>query len=343
MRFSLSVIASLACLNCSAWGFSAVLPQQQYMSSTVALNAGSNANEINPMKKGSSVALVTPMTPTGDIDIPGLQTLLQYHLDNETDNLCILGTTGEASVLTMDEREKVLKTAVEMVKGKIPILVGTGTINPLSVKAMTQQAIDLGCDANLVVSPYYVKPPQRGLVNHFLSMADMGLPVVIYNIPGRAGIDVLDENIALCAEHENVIGVKDATGDLSRVTSLRKLAGDDLLLYSGDDGSSLEFVQLGGDGCISVTANCAPKEMHDIMMKGIQGDMEDAEAINDKLKQLHQDLFIEGNPIPAKWAMKRMGFIDSAYCRPPMVELDPKYEGQVEQALRAAGLLPESR
>jgi 4-hydroxy-tetrahydrodipicolinate synthase len=279
------------------------------------------------------------MTPTGDIDYGLLRKLLQFHVQEGTDNLCILGTTGEASVMSMAEREKVLKVAVEEVKGKMPILAGTGTINPAHVKEMTQQAIDLGCDANLVVCPYYVKPPQRGLIQHFITMADMGLPVVIYNIPGRTAVDMKNENIAICAEHENVIGVKDATGDLSRIQSLRDLVGKDFLMYSGDDSTSMEFVNLGGDGCISVTANVAPKAIHDVMMAALEGRTEDADRINKPLEPLHKKLFVESNPIPAKWAVKKLGLIDSAFCRPPLAEMDPAFESDVTDALRAAGLL----
>jgi 4-hydroxy-tetrahydrodipicolinate synthase len=269
-----------------------------------------------PMKKGSTCALVTPFLPNGEIDVASLQNLLRFHLDSGTDNLCILGTTGEASVMSMKERALILSTAVEMCKGKIPILAGVGTIDPKHVEEMTQQAIDLGCDASLVVTPYYVKPPQRALIKHMSSMADLGLPVIIYNIPGRTKVDMSDESISICAQHENIVGLKDATGDLSRVQSLRKLVGDDFLMYSGDDGTSPEFVSLGGDGCISVTANLAPKDMHDIMMAVLRGDKQEAEKINEKLKLLHSRLFVESNPIPAKWALKHMGMMKSAYCRP---------------------------
>ena len=159
------------------------------------------------MTPGSTCALVTPYTASGKIDVPALRGLLRFHVENGTDGLCILGTTGEAAVMSMDERATVLTTAVEEVKGKMPILAGTGTIDPVHVKEMTLQAIDIGCDASLVVTPYYVKPPQRGLVKHFLAMADLGLPVIIYNIPGRAQVDFVPESIALVADHPNIIGV----------------------------------------------------------------------------------------------------------------------------------------
>lgn len=279
------------------------------------------------------------MTPTGEIHVENLRSLLRFHLQEGTDNLCMLGTTGEASVMSMAERELVLKTTVEEVKGKIPILVGTGTLNPEKVRIMTQQAIDLGADACLVVSPYYVKPPQRGLIRHFTSIADMGLPLVIYNIPGRTGVDLLDENIAICSQHDNVIGVKDATGKLERVDNLRRLVDDKFLLYSGDDATSLEFCLRGGDGCISVTANLAPRAMHAVMAAALERRTQDANDYNAPLLGLHDKLFVESNPIPVKWCAKRIGLIDTAFCRPPLDELDPKFVPVMEDVLKSAGLL----
>lgn len=306
---------------------------------TTALSS-SNANEIVPMKPGSTCALITPFDPaTGDIDVPALRSLLQFHVESGTDGLCILGTTGEAAVMSMDERATVLKTAVEECKGTIPLLVGTGTIDPAKVKEMTQQAIDLGCDASLVVTPYYVKPPQRGLVKHMLSMADLGLPVVIYNVPGRTGSDMSPESIALCADHDNIIGVKEATGDVTRVDDLRKLTGEKLLLLSGDDGTDAEFVLRGGDGCISVTANVAPREKHELMLAALRGDQEEVKRIGGPLEMLNKKLFVEANPIPIKWAAMRVGKVGSAYCRPPLDEMDPEHHAAVEEALRVAGLI----
>lgn len=297
------------------------------------------------MRQGSYVALITPMTATGKIDLPSLRMLLQFHLESGTDGLCILGTTGEASVMTMAERKSVLDVAVEEVKGKIPILVGTGTIDPQHVKEQTLQAIDCGCDASLVVTPYYVKPPQRALVRHFESMADLGLPVCIYNVPGRTGVDFLPQSIGQVAGHPNIVAVKEATGDVSRVAQIHEaceangVAKDSLLLLSGDDGTTDEFVLGGGDGCISVTANVAPSRMHNLMMAALKKDLEEVQRINSPLRRLHEDEFCEANPIPIKWAMKRIGKIDCAYLRPPLDELSPDLQGLVEGALAEAGLL----
>jgi len=299
-----------------------------------------------PMKKGSTCALITPFTETGKIDVPGLEKLLQWHLDGGTDNLCILGTTAEAAVMSMEERATVLETVVNKVKGKIPLLIGTGTINPESVKAMTQQAIDMGADANLLVTPYYVKPPQRGLLKHFTNIADMGLPIILYNVPGRTACNMLDDTIATLAQHENIIGIKDATGDLDRLQSV-KLAlgqnGDDFLFYSGDDGTTKDFVLSGGDGCISVTANIVPHMMHDMVHAALDGDVKRANELDSRLQEMHKKLFVESNPIACKWAAKRIGLIDTDYCRAPLDAMDSQFEPIVDEALKHAGFLGVSR
>jgi 4-hydroxy-tetrahydrodipicolinate synthase len=295
-----------------------------------------------PMRKGSTVALLTPFTTEGKIDIPCLEKLVQLHVDEGTDNLCILGTTAEASTMSMEERELSLSTIVKVAKGKLPIIVGTGTINPNAVKAMTQQAIDLGADANLLVTPYYVKPPQRALIRHFSEIADMGLPVLLYNVPGRTACDIEDKTLVTLAEHEFIVGVKDATGDMGRLASLKKGLGSEdanFLKLSGDDGSTLDFCLQGGDGCVSVTANLAPRRMHDAVEAAIRGDAELANKLNEPLVMLHNNLFVESNPIPAKWAASRMGLMENAFCRLPLDEMDPQYNGLIEKALKAAGLI----
>lgn len=316
---------------------------KQTTTTTTTTLFSTNVNEIIPLKQGSTVALVTPFTPDGQIDFPSLRKLLQFHVEFQTDGLCILGTTGEASLLSMDERKAILDVAVEEVKGKIPILVGTGAIDPNTVKEMTLQAIDCGCDASLVVTPPYIKPPQRGLIQHFLSMADLALPVVIYNVPGRTAVDITPETIGLIAkEHENIVGVKEATGDITRVGQIRSTTSDlkkPLLLYSGDDSTEKDFVLTGGNGCISVTANVAPLAMHNLMKASLEGNDAKASRINDQLVNVHEKIFCESNPIPAKWALKRMGMIEHAYCRPPLMEMEESYSEVVEAALREAGLV----
>jgi len=324
-------------LVASAYGFVPAAPPR----ASFVLEAGTNTDERIPLRKGSTCAIITPFTPDGKIDVPGLQKLVQLHLDSGTDNLCVLGTTSEASVMSMDERALVLNTIVDMAKGKIPLLVGTGTINPQSVKAQTQQAIDLGGDAALVVTPYYVKPPQRGLIRHFTEVADMGLPVILYNVPGRTASNILDETVLTLSEHEHIVGIKDATGDLGRLASLKAMLGErdaDFLKYSGDDSTTTDFILQGGDGCISVTANLVPGAMHEMVHAALAGNAELAHNLNAPLAAMHKKLFVESNPIPTKWAAKYIGLIDHAYCRPPLDEMDPKFEFEVSEALKQANL-----
>lgn len=294
------------------------------------------------MQKGSTCALITPFKDDGEIDIPCLERLIEHHIEAGTDNLCVLGTTAEASVMTMDERALVLTKVANIAKGKIPLLVGTGSINPVSAKSMTQQAIDLGADASLLVNPYYVKPPQRCLITHFSSIADMGLPVVLYNVPGRTGSNIADETVATLSDHEYIIGIKDASGDLSRVASLKEALGDrndDFLKYSGEDANMDEYILQGGDGCISVTANIVPGKVREMVHAALKGDRELTNKLSEPLRPLHKNLFLESNPIPTKWAAKRIGLINSAYCRPPLDEMDPQYADFVDEALKGVGLL----
>eukprot|EP00523_Entomoneis_sp_CCMP467_P011222 CAMPEP_0168732170 /NCGR_PEP_ID=MMETSP0724-20121128/7637_1 /TAXON_ID=265536 /ORGANISM="Amphiprora sp., Strain CCMP467" /LENGTH=368 /DNA_ID=CAMNT_0008779189 /DNA_START=46 /DNA_END=1152 /DNA_ORIENTATION=+ len=317
-------------------------------------SSSSNANELFPMQRGSTVAMITPYDKdTGKVNIAELEQLLQLHIQSGTKNLCILGTTGEANVVTAAERTLILKTAVDHCKGKMTILAGTGTINPDSVKSATLEALDLGCDASLVVTPYYVKPPQRYLVQHFLTAAEYGLPVVLYNVPGRTAVNMDDDSIALCAQHDNIVALKDATGDVSRLHSLKDTiqqqtpssgGGDssasDFLYYSGDDGTTMDFCLQGGDGCISVTANVAPAEMAQLMEASLSGDTARAKAMNAPLELLHQELFCEANPIPTKYALQKMGLIGSDFCRPPLGPMDAAAFGdRLETALRQAGKL----
>ncbi|GKZ00407.1 hypothetical protein MPSEU_000993700 [Mayamaea pseudoterrestris] len=331
-----------AAISSIAQGFTFLSTCDRSIQRRTALRA-SNANEFITLRQGSTVALITPFTEAGAVDYVALGRLLDFHVEAGTDNLCILGTTAESATMTKEEQKKVMKLVVDKVKGRIPIMVGTGTINPESVKEMTLQAMDMGCDAALIVTPYYVKPPQRGLVKHYWAMADLGMPVIIYNVPGRTGINIFDESIVLASEHENIVGLKDATGDLARLDSMLELLGEkkkEFLLYSGDDGTTAEYVLKGGDGCISVTANLAPKEMHDMVAAALAGDADTAKAINDRLDGLHTNLFCESNPMPTKWAAKELGLIDTAYCRPPLDVFDEANLGlKVTDALRKAGLV----
>lgn len=314
-----------------------------------SLQLGTNSNEIIPLKRGTTVALITPMDTNGNVNMNDLKKLLQYHITSGTDNLCILGTTGEASVLSETEKMAILKVVVEEVKGIMPIMVGTGSIDPKKVKDDTIKAADLGCDAALIVTPYYVKPPQRGLIHHYTSIADIsnGLPVVMYNVPGRTGVNLQDDTIALLSQHSNIIGIKDATGNLDRLQNLKSLllkqqniaSKDNFLLYSGDDGTTIDYILNGGDGCISVTCNIAAKQMYDAVHSALNGDKQNAIQYNIPLDILHTQLFIESNPIPCKYAAKQLQLITSDYARPPLDYIDPIYQSIINDALQQSGLL----
>jgi 4-hydroxy-tetrahydrodipicolinate synthase len=243
----------------------------------------------------------------------------------------------------MDERAQILQLAVDQVKGRIPILVGVGSNNAVDTLAMTHQALDLGCDAALLVTPYYIKPPPRCLIQHAVSVAKVGLPVILYNVPSRTGVDFQNEHVATAASlHENIVGLKDATGQLDRVADLRRRLSDRFLLYSGDDATSADFVLQGGDGCISVTANVAPAAVQQVMVAALRQDGDLARRIDEPLQALHRDLFCESNPIPVKYACFAMGLIKSPYCRPPLDSLDPAKEASVMQAMRAAAIQVQS-
>ena len=215
------------------------------------------------VRGGSVVALVTPMTETNAIDYRQLDDLLRWHVSEGTDGIVILGTTGESSMINLEDRMKIIQASIATVNGAVPIIVGTGSIEANKVIELSQQALDLGADATLVITPYYVKPPQRALVTHFQTIADaVKIPMILYNCPGRTGVDLKPETLTNLATHPNIIGIKDATGDLSRVESIRQICGKDFLIYSGEDDNGCEFVRRGGDGVISVTANVAPGKMH---------------------------------------------------------------------------------
>jgi len=290
-----------------------------------------------PINDGSNVAIITPMNVDGSIDEGKFRELLRWHVECKTDGIVALGTTGESAILDMNERAQVLKIVKEEVKGKIPIIVGTGTISPSKVIAMNQQALDFEADALLIVTPYYVKPPQRALVKHFTDIAQLTpLPIILYNVPGRTGVDLKPETVAELSAVSNIIGVKEATGDNTRVKSLRELIGPDFKLYSGEDAACKDFVLAGGNGVISVTSNVAPKEMHEMMMAALAGDVAKANKIDSTLQMLHKNLFLEANPIPVKWAVHRLGRVGPGI-RAPLVGLDPALHSKLEDAIRAAG------
>ena len=276
-------------------------------------------------KGGSNVALVTPMKNDNKIDYESLVKLLKWHEKEQTDGIVLLGTTGEGSTINMSERSRIIETAVNLLKNKIPIIVGTGAVDPNKVIELTKNAKDLGADASLVITPYYVKPPQRALITHFSTIADsIDLPMILYNCPGRTGVDMIPETISKLSLHPNIIGVKDASGDLSRVESLRNQCEKGFLLYGGEDDQGYDFVKMGGDGVISVTANLYPLLEHCMLKLAKEGNYELAEKINNKLMPIHKNLFIESNPIPVKRALNIIGKIDSGI-RPPLTQLNQNH------------------
>ena len=282
------------------------------------------------------------MDQSGNIDYAKYRHLLQWHLKEKTDGLCVLGTTSEAAVMSMDERAALLEITREEVAGKVPVVVGCGTIDPRTVIEYSRQALRHGADASLIVTPYYVKPTQRALVKHYEGIADAvpTMPILLYNVPGRTGVDMKPETIGLinkaCAGV--VVGVKEATGDVSRVAAIRETCGKDFLLYGGDDETGAEFVMEGGDGVISVTANVAPNKMHLLMRAALSRDKVKVKEINDTLMALHSKLFCQSNPIPAKYVLEKMGIMQK-WLRPPLCALEKEYEEVMHDAMRQAGLL----
>lgn len=285
---------------------------------------------------------MTPMTESGDIDLETMKALVRFHVEEGTDGLCVLGTTGEAATMNMAERESVLKATMEA-KGSSPIsvIVGTGTVNPNTCIEFSKQALAAGADAALVVTPYYVKPTPRGLVDHFKTIADAvpELPIVLYNVPSRTGCDMLPETVKMVQDAcgSIIVGIKEATGDVDRVSPIKTLCGSDFLMWSGDDETGAEFVLKGGDGVISVSANCAPKAMSQIMKAALDGDKSTVETLNSPLKAMHDKLFVESNPIPVKYAVAKMGYGHGI--RPPLTPLLQEYESVVDDALKEAGVL----
>ncbi len=290
------------------------------------------------MFEGSTVALVTPMGADGQIDYGDLEALIDFHVGAGTEALVIAGTTGESATLAKSEHIDLIAKACELADGRIPIIAGTGS-------NATAQTLDLSVAVDalpvagfLVVTPYYNKPNQEGLYRHFAAVADaVGRPVILYNVPGRTGVDLLPETVARLARHSNIVAVKEATGELDRVAALRNDCGKDFALLSGDDATSAEFMLLGGDGCISVTANVAPKKMRALCDAARAGQREEAERIDAELVGLHRSLFLESNPIPVKWAMAQMGFTGPGI-RLPLVGLAAEYHDEVRRAMAAAGV-----
>jgi 4-hydroxy-tetrahydrodipicolinate synthase len=294
------------------------------------------------MLQGSLVAIVTPMHEDGALDLSTLRSLIDFHVNQGTDGIVIVGTTGESPTVDIAEHCRLISTTVDHVAGRIPVIAGTGANSTSEALDLTRQAKQLGADACLLVAPYYNKPTQEGLYQHFRAVAEaVDIPQILYNVPGRTGCDISNDTVLRLAQIPTIIGIKDATGNIERGTDLLLRAPSGFAIYSGDDASALALMLMGGHGVISVTANVAPKLMHDLCEAARAGNMAAARSINARLFPLHQKLFVEANPIPVKWALHQMGLIGPGI-RLPMVPLSPQYHDIVRNAMNHASLLAET-
>ena len=290
------------------------------------------------MLKGSLVAIVTPMHADGGLDINSLRKLIDFHVEAGTDGIVIVGTTGESPTVDVEEHCLLIKTTIDQVAGRVPVIAGTGANSTREAIELTQKAKTLGADACLLVAPYYNKPTQEGLYQHYRAVAEaVDIPQILYNVPGRTGCDILNDTVIRLAAIPNIIGIKDATGSIERGTDLLLRAPKDFLIYSGDDASGLALLLLGAHGVISVTANIAPKLMHEMVAAAMAGKVEEARSINAKLFALHQKLFVEANPIPVKWLLQEMGLV-GAGIRLPLVTLSSQHHDTLRKALASAML-----
>jgi len=291
------------------------------------------------MFHGSMVALATPMRDDGAVDETALARLVEFHIENGTDAIVAVGTTGESATLDYDEHCHVMRRAVELAKGRIPVIGGTGSNSTSEAIELTRQAMAIGCDAVLLVTPYYNKPTQEGLYRHFKTLAEaVPIPQILYNVPGRTACDMLPETVARLADISNIVGIKEAQGTVQRAREILERCGERIDVYSGEDGIAREVILAGGKGVISVTANVAPALMREMAAKALAGDRRTAEAIDARLAALHKALFSESNPIPVKWALYEMGMIGPGI-RLPLTPLSEHYHETVRQALQLAGVL----
>jgi 4-hydroxy-tetrahydrodipicolinate synthase len=291
------------------------------------------------MLTGSLVAIVTPMQADGALDIPGFKSLLDWHMAEGTDGIVVVGTTGESPTVDVEEHCLLIKTAVEHCAGRIPIIAGTGGNSTREAIELTKYAKGVGANYSLSVVPYYNKPAQEGLYRHFKAIAEaVDLPMILYNVPGRTVADMATDTTLRLAQVPGIVGIKDATGNLDRGADLLRRKPARFLVYSGDDATALPYMLLGAHGDISVTANVAPRAMHEMCAAALAGEAKKAIGINQRLMGLHQKLFVEANPIPVKWALARMGRIGEGI-RLPLTPLAPAFHETVTGALREAGCL----
>ena len=288
--------------------------------------------------QGSIPAILTPMNDDGSLDLAGFRRLLDWHINEGSDGVVVVGTTGESPTVNVDEHCQLIETAVQHVAKRIPVIAGTGANSTREAIELARFAKNAGADAHLSVVPYYNKPTQEGLYQHFKAIATaVELPLILYNVPGRTVADLSNDTALRLAELPNVIGIKDATGNIERGTDLLKRAPAGFNVWSGDDATAMVLTLLGAKGTISVTANVAPRLMHEMYAAALVGDLPRARELNFRLLGLHRHLFVEANPIPAKWAVQQLGLINGA-ARLPMTPLSPEFHERVRGAMREAGL-----
>ncbi len=291
------------------------------------------------MFQGSMVALVTPMTAGGDVDDEALGRLVEFHVDNGTDAIISVGTTGESPTLDPEEHIRVVQRTVDFAAGRLPVIAGAGANSTTEAVHLARASMDAGADATLQVTPYYNKPTQEGMYLHFRHVAEaVPCPHILYNVPGRTGVDLLPETVERLSRLENIVGIKEATGDPARAREILDRCGERMRVYSGEDPTAMELMLVGGHGDISVTANVAPRQMQALCAHAIAGDRAEAEAINRRLSDLHAALFCEPSPIPVKWALYYLGLIDSGI-RLPLTPLTEANQPRVIEALRNADVL----
>ena len=289
--------------------------------------------------QGSMTALITPMQSNGDVDWQSLANLIDWQIEQGTDALVAVGTTGESATLSMTEHAEVMDFYMKQVAGRIPVIAGTGANNTVEAIELTQHAKAVGADAVLLVAPYYNKPTQEGMYLHYKAIAEaVDIPQVLYNVPGRTVVDLHNDTVARLADIDNIIGIKDATGDVTRGVQLIEAVKGRMIVMSGDDATAVELMKHGAKGNISVTANIAPGIMSQICHHVLKGEFAQAEALDAKVAHLHRDLFIESSPIPVKYALNKMGRIEPGI-RLPLTWLSAQYQPVIDEALAKAGLL----
>ena len=293
---------------------------------------------MNPIT-GSIVALVTPMHEDGSVDFDALRRLVDWHVEQGTDCIGVVGTTGESPTLSVEEHCEVIRVAVEHAKGRVPVMAGAGANSTREAIELSNYALKVGADCTLQVVPYYNKPTQEGMYQHFKAIAEASpIPMVLYNVPGRTVADMTHDTVLRLAQVDNIVGIKEATGNIERAMWLAREKPEGFALYSGDDATCIALMLLGGQGNVSVTANLAPKAMSQMCRAAVNGDLATARAIQMKLLPLHKHLFCEANPIPVKWAMSRLGLCGPAI-RLPLTPFSPSLHGALEGAMRESGLL----